>query len=223
MAHGDDDGLILPPRIAPLHVVIIPVLHKEEIKARVVEYSQSLAKELSGVTYDGRPLQVEVDMREIGGAEKQWQWIKRGVPIRLEVGPRELEQGAVFVGRRDKGPKERYGAPRGEFVAGVTSVLDEIQKGLLERARAFREANTKRIDSKDEFYAFFTPANAEKPEIHGGFALSHWAGDGEAEAKVKADLNVTIRCIPLDEQEEGGRDVITGAPSKRRVIFAKAY
>jgi len=223
MTHGDDDGLILPPRLAPLHVVIIPVLHKPEIKARVVEYAQSLAKELSAVSYAGAPLAVEIDMRDIGGADKQWQWIKRGVPIRLEIGPREVDGNQVFVGRRDKGTKERYAQPRAEFVATVAKTLDEMQKGLLERARAFREANTRRIDSKEEFYAYFTPKNAEKPEIHGGFALCHWSGEGDVETKVKEDLNVTIRCIPLDAPAEEGRCVISGKPSHRRVIFAKAY
>ena len=117
----------------------------------------------------------------------------------------------------------RFGQKRSEFVAGVVGLLGEIQAGLLERAKSFRAANTVRIDSKDEFYSFFTPKNAENPEIHGGFALCHWNGEGAVEEQVKNDLNVTIRCIPLDGPEEEGRCVITGQPSRRRVIFGKSY
>ena len=98
-----------------------------------------------------------------------------------------------------------------------------MQNVLLERARAFREENTRRIDSTDEFYEFFTPANKEKPEIHGGFALCHWSGDAAVEEKVTKDLGVSIRCIPLDAPAEDGKCIISGQPSRRRVVFAKAY
>jgi prolyl-tRNA synthetase len=113
--------------------------------------------------------------------------------------------------------------PRDKFVSEVIDLLEEIQNGLLEKARAMRESNTHEINSKVDFYDFFTPENAEKPEIHGGFALCHWNGSSEVEETVKEDLNVTIRCIPSDGQEEDGKCVISGEPSKRRVIFAKAY
>jgi prolyl-tRNA synthetase len=221
MTHGDDDGIILPPRLAPAQVVILPVLHKEESRAEVLAFCHKLAAELRTVQYDGRPLGVELDASE--GRERNWTWVKKGVPLRVEVGPRDLAGDSVFVARRDRGAKERFSQKRAEFVSGVVGLLGEIQAGLLERARAFREANTVRIDSKDEFYRFFTPANAENPEIHGGFALSHWNGEAAVEEQVKNDLNVTIRCIPLDGPEEQGRCVITGQPSRRRVIFAKAY
>jgi len=98
-----------------------------------------------------------------------------------------------------------------------------MQAGLLERARAFRAANTHRIDSKDDFYAFFTPKNADKPEIHGGFAMAHWDGTEETAEQVSNDLKVTIRCLPFDGDAEEGRCVISGRPSKRRVIWAKSY
>ena len=105
----------------------------------------------------------------------------------------------------------------------VTKQLDEIQTALLERARTLRDQNTHRIDSKDDFYDFFTPQNRDKPEIHAGFALSHWNGQPAIEETIKNDLNVTIRCIPLDAGQEAGRCVISGEPSQRRVVFAKAY
>jgi prolyl-tRNA synthetase len=223
MAHSDDDGLMLPPRLAPAHVVILPVLHKEETRAQVLEYCQKLKKEIESVTYSGRPIEVELDDRDMRGGEKMWSWVKKGIPIRLEVGPRDMADDAVFVGRRDKGAKDRVSQPRAEFVATVASQLDEIQNHMLERARTFRDEHTRQIDSRDEFYDFFTPENKEKPEIHGGFAVCHWSGDPEVEAKVNDDLSVTIRCIPLDGENEQGQCVISGKPSSQRVIFGKSY
>jgi prolyl-tRNA synthetase len=223
MTHSDDDGLVLPPRLAPAHVVVLPVVHKEEVRQRVMDYAASLAKELSAVSYDGRPVGVELDLGRGSGGDRTWNWVKKGIPIRLEIGPREVENGAVFVARRDKGPKERYNQSRAEFVAKLPEVLADIQNNLFARAKAFRDQNTVRIDSKEEFYRFFTQKNADKPEIHAGFALCHYSGDSKVEEQIRADLGVTIRCIPLDAPEEKGTCVITGKPSDRRVIFAKAY
>ena len=223
MTHGDDDGLVLPPRLAPAHVVVLPVLHKEEGRSAVMEYCQKLARELGGVVYDGRPVAVELDARELRGAEKFWSWVRRGVPVRLEVGPREVQADSLCVTRRDRRPNERVTQGRGEFLAALPGLLAEIQTGLLERARTFRQENTRRIDGKEQFQEFFTPKNPDKPEIHGGFALCHWSGQGDVEEQVAKDLGVTVRCIPLDAPEEEGRCVISGLPSRRRVIFAKAY
>jgi prolyl-tRNA synthetase len=223
MTHGDDDGLILPPRLAPSHIVIIPIIHNDESGNDVIEYCEKLASELRTVHYDDRRLVIEVDKREGRGGDKVWSWIKKGIPIYLEIGPRDIANDAVFVGRRDKSRKERYGQPRAEFVAKVVSVLDDIQKCLLEKAKLFRKENTRKIDTKEEFYNFFTPSNKEKPEIHGGFASSHWNGSSDVEKIVKNDLNVTVRCIPLDAEQEEGKCVITGEPSSRRVIWAKSY
>ncbi len=227
MTHSDDDGLMLPPRLAPAHVAILPVMHKEESRAQVLEYCQRLAAELSDLSYDGRPLAVELDLSDARGGDKMWSWIKKGVPLRLEVGPRDIASDSLFVGRRDRGAKERESVPRAAFLANVGNLLDEIQDGMLERARQFRQEHSRRIDSKDEFYEFFTAQNADKPEIHGGFALSHWSGDEAVEEQIKRDLQVTIRCIPqageFGCEEEPGTCVISGKPSPRRVIFAKAY
>lgn len=223
MAHSDDDGLVLPPRVAPAQVVILPVLHKEETKAQVLEYCTRLAAELRTIYHDGRPISVEIDAREGRGGDKVWEWIKRGVPLRLEIGPRDVAADAVFMGRRDKPAKERASMPRAEFVARLCHILDELQQSLFDRAVAVRKANTHKIDSQDDFYAFFTPKNAEKPEIHGGFALTHWSGDPAVEERVRNDLMVTIRCIPVDGPDEPGTCPFTGKPSPRRVVFAKAY
>jgi prolyl-tRNA synthetase len=141
----------------------------------------------------------------------------------VEIGPRDIADDAVFVGRRDKEARDRESLPRAEFVARAPEILQEIQDGLFERARAFRDENTRRIDSKDDLYAYFTPENADKPEIHGGFAMAHWSGEADVEEQLKNDLNVTIRCIPLEGEKEEGKCIISGKPSKQRVVLAKAY
>ncbi|MGA2052808.1 MAG: proline--tRNA ligase [Opitutales bacterium] len=227
MAHGDDDGLILPPRLAPTHVVILPVLHKEETRAKVLEYCQKLRAELRAVRYADQPLEVELDTRDLRGGDKVWQWVKKGVPLIVEVGPRDMDKDSVFWGRRDKGPKNRTATPRAEFVAAVAGILEEIQAGCLARARAFRKEHTRPLDTKEEIYAYFTPKNPEKPEIHGGFALAHWSGDAAIEDQLAKDLKVTIRCVPLDTEgelaPEPGTCPFTGKPSARRVVLGKAY
>jgi prolyl-tRNA synthetase len=223
MAHGDDDGVILPPRVAPAHVVILPVTPKPESKDAVLEAVNQLAAQLRAQTFAGEPVRVEVDARDLGGGQKNWEWIKKGAPIRVEIGPRDLEKGSVAVARRDRGPKEKEFLPTNEFVGKVTETLQAIQDGLLARATAYRDANTVKLDTKEDFYAFFTPKNADKPEIHGGFALAHWDGSSEVEEQIKNDLKVTIRCIPFNAPDEPGQCIVSGRPSARRVVFAKSY
>jgi len=223
ITHSDDDGLVLPPKIASAHIVLIPVVHKEETKAEVMGYCHSLAGELRHVLYDGKPLVVIVDERDMRGGDKAWSWIKKGVPVRIEVGPRDIANNSFGLARRDRPHRETTPHSRGALVASIADILEEIQNGLYERALKFRERHTHKIDTKDDFYAFFTPKNREQPEIHGGFALSHWCGDPEVEAQIKEDLSVTIRCIPLDSEAEEGKCVITGKKSHGRVIYAKAY
>ena len=223
MAHADDDGAVLPPRVAPAQIVIMPVTPKPESRDAILAAVSKLAAELRQVTYAGEPLRVEVDARDIGGGTKNWEWIKKGAPLRIEIGPRDLEKGSVALARRDRAHKEKQFLSHADLVAQAAGILEEMQAGLLARAMAYRDEHTVRIDSQEDFYAFFTPKNADKPEIHGGFALAHWNGSGEVEAKVKADLGVTIRCIPFDDQEGGGTCIFTGEPSKQRVVFAKSY
>ena len=216
MTHGDDDGLILPPKLAPRQVVLLTIYRNDEEKAKVVAYAESLKRELEAQQYAGAPVRVELDARDIRGGEKLWEHIKRGVPIRLEIGPRDVDGESVFMGRRDQPPREKESVPRGEFVARVSELLGEIQQNLFERASAFRAANTRAIDSLDDFRAFFAG------DTGGGFALSHWTDDPAADDVLK-ELKVTPRCIALDAEEEDGRCIFTGKPSKRRVIFARAY
>ncbi len=223
MTHSDDDGLVLPPRIAPAHIVLIPILHKEEQKASILHFCQGLAKDLRRCHLFGEPLRVIVDERDLRGGEKSWGWIKKGVPIRIEVGPRDIEADRFGILRRDRPHKEATFFTKTEMLHKLPLILEEMQNGLYEKAMKFRNSHIRKIDSKEEFYAFFTPQNRDNPEIHGGFALSHWSGEASVEEVVKKDLNVTIRCIPFDEPEEEGRCVISGKPSMKRVIFAKSY
>ncbi len=223
MPHPDDDGLVLPPRLAPTQVVILPVLHKEEERARVLEYCDSLKEELSKKSYMGLPIRVEIDKRDIRGGEKVWGWIKKGVPVRVEVGPRDVAQNAVFAARRDDGSKKSVG--REEFVETIADTLKSIQDSMFERAKKYRDENTVEISSKDEFYSFFTPKNPKKPEIHGGFAVAYYDGSREVEEMLKSDLKVTVRCIPLEGGSEGGKCIFTGKSGAGvvKAVFAKSY
>lgn len=223
MSHGDDDGLVLPPLVASSQIVILPVIHKEETKQQVLSYCHALAGQLRHIQYGGMPLRVIVDEREMRGGDKLWSWVKKGIPLRIEVGPRDIANNQLPLGRRDRGHKENRLVSKEELLSTVTEELDAIQKGLLAKARAFRDTHMHKIDTKEEFYAFFTPKNADQPEIHGGFALCHWAEDGGVEEQIKKDLGVTIRCIPLDAPQEKGTCPFTGKPSSFRVIYAKSY
>ena len=223
MMHGDDDGIILPPRIAPTQIVILPVAPKEETRAKVIEACDNLAARLRDICYADVPIEVTVDRRDLGGGVKNWEWIKKGVPLRVEIGPRDLEKNAVEVSRRDRAVKAKESMRVEEFVARAPEILGSIQDSLYARAKEFRDANTRVIESKKDFYDFFTPKNPAKPEIHGGFALAHWNGSREVEEQIKNDLKVTVRVVPLDDSSEPGKCIFTGEPSARRVVWAKSY
>src|SRR5206468_8390208 len=216
-------GMILHPRIATTHIVMLPVTPKEETRAKVLEACDSLALQLRGKRYAELPLEVEVDKRDIGGGVKNWDWIKKGVPLRVEIGPRDIEKNAVTVSRRDQPVKNKESIRMDEFAARAPEILASIQDSLYARAKEFHDANTHEINSKKDFYDFFTAKNPSKPEIHGGFALAHWNGSREVEEQIKDDLKVTIRVIPLDDSSEPGQCIFTGEPSARRVVWAKSY
>ena len=221
MMHSDDDGLVLPPRIAPTQIVILPITPKEDARARVWEACDALALQLRGKRFADAPIEVEVDRRDAGGGVKNWEWIKKGVPIRVEIGPRDLEKNSVEVSRRDRAIKAKESMSIQEFAANAPEILMSIQQNLLDRATKFLDANTRKIDSKREFYDFFTTKNLSKPEIHGGFALAHWNGSREVEEQIKNELKVTIRVVPFDG--EPGKCIFTGEPSTKRVVWAKSY
>jgi len=220
MAHADDDGLVLPPRLAPQHVVVLPIYRNDEERTQVLPCCEAVKQELEQQTLDDVRLRVLLDDRDLRGGEKNWQHIKRGVPLRVEIGPKDIAKGSVFVARRDTG--EKQSVPREQFLATAVETLRAMQAGLYERAHALRQAHTRRIDDLDEFRQFFTPANGENPEIHGGFALCHLADEHAADELLK-ELKVTIRCLPLDADAEPGQCLFSGRPSPRRALFAKAY
>lgn len=219
MTHSDDDGLVLPPKLAPAQIVILPI-HREETEEAVLEYCNSLKQELEATEFGGEKIRVRVDNRDIRGGEKNWGHIKKGVPLRLEVGPKDMEKGAVFMARRDTGTKESIS--RDEFIANVANLLDEIQQGLFERALKLREENTKEFTDFEEFKKFFTPENPDQPEIHGGFAVCHFVDCPEVDEILKP-LKVTPRCIPTDWEKTPGTCLFTGQPTETRGIFAKSY
>jgi len=223
MIHGDDDGIRLPPRIAPRQVVIIPVVPKPELQAEVFAYAERIAKELQECNYHGRSISVLVDKRDIRGGEKNWEWIKKGVPIRIEVGPRDLESQSMMMCRRDKPHKEKQKLAVDELKTEVVKTLDAIQSHYFEQAKAYRGENIRTdITTFEEFKQFFTPKNAERPEIHGGFVLAKWCGEKETE-EMLSDLKVTIRCLPLTQSKTVGKCVLTGKPAIIDAIFAKSY
>ncbi|MFW5955279.1 MAG: proline--tRNA ligase [Rhodothermales bacterium] len=208
MTHSDDQGLVLPPRLAPTQVVIVPIYRKEEEKAAVLETAslvEGLLKE--------KGIRVKLDARE--SHRPGWKFNEyelQGVPLRIAIGPRDVRNGVVEVARRDSREKETI--PQEGIGAAIQTLLNSIQVNLYERALSFREANTTPVDSYDEF--------KEVLKDKGGFVLAHWDGTEETEARIKEETRATIRLIPLDDGEEG-RDLITGKPSAKRVVFARAY
>lgn len=216
MTHSDDNGLVLPPKIAPLHAVIMPIIHKEEQRAEILAYSESLAADLRKQTFANRPVIVEIDARDMAGGEKSWGWVKKGVPFRIEVGNKECQNNTVFVGRRDREYKEKQSLSREQFINDIAMELQALQDILLQRARDFQQKNTAIMNSKEDFYRYFK-------DTDGGFALAHWNGNPDIEASIKQDLNVTIRCIPSVDQPEPGVCIFSGEKSAQRVVFARAY
>lgn len=223
MTHGDDDGMRVPPRVAPKHVIILPVIPKEDTAAAVLEYAEKVAESLKGLRFGNDLLTVHIDKRDIRGGDKSWQWIKKGAPIRIEVGPRDIQSQSVMMYRRDKGHKEKESVSFDALQATVVPTLQAIQDNYFNQAKAFLDANiNKDIKTFDQFKAFFTPKNAERPEIHGGFVLAKWCED-PASLEMIADMKVTVRCMPLEQSGTTGTCVLTGKPAIKDFIFAKTY
>ncbi len=223
MCHGDDDGLRLPPKIAHKQVVIIPVIPKPELEADVLAYAEEIAAILRGVTYNGRPIAVHVDKRDRRGGEKTWEWIKKGVPVRIEVGPRDLEGRVMMAARRDHDHKAKVKFAVDDLKDAITPLLDEIQNNYYNEAKAYRDANICRnVTNFEEMREYFTPKSSDKPEIHGGFVLAKWCGDKETEAMLD-ELKITIRCLPVNQSGTEGKCILTGKPATIDAVFAKSY
>ena len=222
MTHGDDDGIILPPKVASAQVVLMPIIRKPEDRESVMGYTNSLAQSLKEKYYHHHKLVVEIDDRNIGGA-RGWDWIKKGIPLRVEIGPRDIAEDSVFVGRRDKSHKEKVSLKKDQFVAEINSILDEIQGNLFARAAAYAKDHTRIIEDAKEFIDFFTPQDSQKPEIHGGFARAPWCGEQACELKIKENQSVTIRCLPFEQDKVKGSCIGCGKTGTTWAIFAKSY
>jgi prolyl-tRNA synthetase len=222
MSHSDDQGLVLPPRLAPIHVAIVPIFRKTEEREATVGAANRLAAALRDLPRDPwlnyEPIIVKVDDRDqYQPGYKFNEWELRGVPIRVELGPKDLASNACVVARRDVPGKDgkEMGVPLNAAAARIVELLQQMQANLFERARQFRDANMYEVDSYDEF--------KKKIEEPGGFLSAHWDGTRETEDRISAETKATIRCIPFNRPREQGKCIVSGKPSEGRVIFAKAY
>ncbi|MCT1525539.1 proline--tRNA ligase [Sphingobacterium hotanense] len=209
MAHSDDQGLVLPPRLAPIQVVIVPIYKTDEEKANLDAYVDGLSAELKNlgisIKYDDR------DTQRPGFKFAEWEL--KGVPLRVAIGARDMQNGTVELARRDTQTKETV--EQAGLANRIHSLLDEIQDNIYQKALNFRDSHITEVNSYDEFKTLL--------EEKGGFLSCHWDGTVETEKRVKEETKATIRCIPLDAKEEEGVCIFTGKPSKQRVLFAKAY
>ncbi|MFC1673466.1 proline--tRNA ligase [Pseudomonadota bacterium] len=218
MTHGDDDGLRVPPTIAPHQIIILPIARDEEAAARVLPAADELAAKLKNNIAFGNVVRAHVDKRDMNAGEKRWSWIKKGAPIIIELGPRDLDQGTVMVTKRT----DIYGkAPQAmdDFVASIAEQLQGEQDTLFNEAKTYRDARVRTdVTDFDAFKACFA-----KDDVNtSGFVRAYWCESAESEESLK-ELGVTIRCLPYDQPSEPGTCVLTGAPATKQAIFAKAY
>lgn len=209
MAHSDDDGLILPPRIAPIQVVIVPIYKGEEQKAKIDERVHQLVKEL-------KALGISVKYDDSDNTRPGWKFAEhemKGVPVRVAIGLRDLENNVVEIARRDT--KEKNTVSIDGLSAHIKQLLEDIQQNIFNKAKKFRDEHITEVNSWNEF--------VELLDTKGGFISAHWDGTGETEDKIKEMTKATIRCIPLNNQQSEGKCILTGNPSSQRVLFARAY
>ncbi len=209
MAHSDDSGLVLPPNLAPIQVVIVPIFRKDEELERISELANKYVKELRG-----KGVSVKFDNRDTH--KPGWKFAEyelQGVPVRVAIGPKDLEKGTLEIARRDT--KEKQFVDQNSAVDFITNLLEEIQQNIYNRASSFKEENTHSAANYEEFKQVL--------EEKGGFIYAHWDGTPETEEKIKEETKATIRCIPLNSNSEAGVCMYSGKPSKQRVLFAKAY
>jgi prolyl-tRNA synthetase len=209
MAHSDDEGLVLPPSLAPIQVVIVPIYRSDEERLKVEAAAEQIKQKLEDLD-----LSVKFDNRDTyKPGYKFAEWELKGVPVRIAIGPRDIENGTVELARRDT--KEKSVTSIDGIDLHIKNLLNEIQSAIYERAKLFRDQSIHVVNSWEEF--------KEVLNTKGGFISAHWDGSGETEEKIKELTKATIRCIPLDNIQEDGICVLTGNPSKQRVLFAKAY
>ena len=210
MVHGDDQGLVLPPKLAPYQAVIVPIFKNDEEKVAVMSAAKEIKTRLAKAN-----IRVTLDERE--GQSPGWKfndWEMRGVPVRVELGPKDVAKQSAVLARRDRPGKEgKISASLADLPATVEKLLAEIQQAMHDKALAFRKANTHETNDYEQF----------KKAVEGGFALAFWCGSGDCEAKIKEETRATMRCIPLDQDAGAGKCVHCGKDARERAIFGKAY
>jgi len=219
MAHSDDDGLILPPRVATQQIVIIPVTPKEESRQAVLDACHALATMLRNQSYQADPLRVHVDARDVSGGVKKWDWVKKGVPIRIEIGPRDIESRKVCVQRRDRPVADKQFSDKEEFIQNATNILSEIHQSLLIRATEFRDAN---IMPCADLTAFNNHWSQDNP----GWLCTPWAGTREQEEQLSKQHKITIRCLPIAGvalPQVSGKCFLTETETETRAIWGRSY
>ncbi len=211
MTHGDDDGIILPPKIAPTKVVIVPIFKSDEEKKQVFDHSDKIAALLK---QELGTLSVKVDYRDnMKPGDKFFTWIQKGIPLRIEVGPKDLANEGGMLVRRDN--REKRACNLDNMAQTTTDILDRIQDGLYERAKDLQTANTHTADSYEEFKSILS--------TKGGFIMAHWDGTVETADKIQDETKASIRVVPQDGDKTPGKCIVSGKPSKQRVVFALAY
>ena len=215
MVHGDDQGLRLPPRLAPIQVVVVPIWKSGDDEARILEAARNVRDRIASIVYREQPIRVHLDDRDnVTPGFKFNDWELRGVPVRVELGPRDLAAGTVTMARRDKPGKEgKQTVDMDALPEVLPRLLDDIHEGLYQQARAFLEANLHEPKTYEEL----------KAVVRDGWALAWWCGSADCEARIKADTTATNRCIPLEQPEGQGTCIVCGRPAQVKAIFARAY
>lgn len=222
MAHSDDDGLVLPPAIAPKQIVIVPITPKEDTRKAVIDSCHVLAERLRMEKFRGEPLRVSVDSRDLGGGVKKWEWIKKGVPIRIEIGPRDLESCKICLQRRDQPTQEKDFPQRDDFLREVSELLEEIHGNLLQRALEFRNRNLEFCDDLEHFESHWESDAA-------GWLCTPWAGSAVQEEEISKRHKISIRCLPSGDFvlpagiPASGTCLLTGVKGARMAIWARSY
>lgn len=215
MAHSDDDGLIMPPRIASQQIVIIPVTPKEDTRNAVIDACEALAQTIRSKDFHGEPIRTHVDKRDVRG--KKWEWIKKGAPIRIEIGPHDLKSRKVCLQRRDQASNEKTFLAKDEFLQNVENTLQEVHDTLLDRATQFRNDNTADCADLETFEKHWS---AEQP----GWLITPWDGTTKEEETLSKKHKISIRCLPLDMQDgDEAPCILTGKPTKVRAIWGRSY
>jgi len=208
MVHSDDKGLVLPPKIAPIHAVIVPIFSNEKEKEEVLSSAKDIAEKL-----EAEDLKITLDDRDMRPGPRFFEWEKKGVPVRIEIGPKDVKSNSVVLVRRDTAEKETI--KQDDCLKRIPELLEDIQKNLFDKAFKFREENTFEVSSWDEFKETIK----NKP----GFINTYWCGNPDCEEKIKKESKATIRCIPFNQDKSQGKCIYCGKDSDKKVIFAKAY